>query len=102
MPIPILVFSDSFKPSFSFDWSWWIFYLMSSMATEVKNPLGLWASASLRGILLGAALGVKNLRTSIDDGQYNSSILKNYQSIVAETELKPIHLWWGDNIYNWT
>jgi len=22
--------------------------------------------------------------------------------IVPESELKPMHLWWGDNIYNWT
>jgi GH35 family endo-1,4-beta-xylanase len=78
------------------------FCVMTDMIVEGENPIGLRVSSNLRGILLGTAADVDKLRNYIDNDEYNSNIKKNYQLIVPESELKPIHLWWGDNIYNWT
>jgi endo-1,4-beta-xylanase len=67
-----------------------------------QNPIGLRASASLRGLLLGTAAGVNNLRNNVDGGNYTFNIKKNYQLIVPEVELKPQQLWLGENMYAWT
>jgi endo-1,4-beta-xylanase len=66
------------------------------------NPIGLRASAALRGILFGTAVDVVNLRQRVDYGQYNQKIWDNYLLIVPEWELKPQSIWWGENIYNFT
>jgi len=77
--------------------------LMHSLAVIfAQDPIGLRVSASLRGLLVGTAADVVLLKQNVDDGQYISNIKKNYQLIVAENEMKPRHIWWGDNIYNFT
>ena len=78
-----------------------IFLVSLSLIVEGQNPIGLRASSNLRDILFGAAVGVDRLRNRVDDDQYNSNIRNNYHVIVPESELKPMHLWWDDNIYRW-
>ncbi len=75
--------------------------LLSSVSVWAQNPIGLRASSFLRGILFGSAVGVGFLRQNVDNGQYNASILTNYQLVVPEGELKPKAIWKGENQYNW-
>jgi endo-1,4-beta-xylanase len=77
-------------------------FLMNSLAVLPLDPIGFRASSSLRGILLGSAADVINLRQNVDGGQYISNLRKNYDLIVPETELKPKQLWRGDNVYDFT
>lgn len=77
-----------------------IFFLVVVVSAE--QPIGLQVIGSLRGLLLGTAAGVNNLRNEIDNGQYNQKLKENYQLIVAENELKPKNIWLGENLYNWT
>jgi endo-1,4-beta-xylanase len=77
-------------------------YLIDGLIIESQNPIGLRASSNLRGILFGTAISVDRLRNNVDNDQYNSNIRNNYHLVVPEGELKPMHLWWGDNIYHWT
>jgi endo-1,4-beta-xylanase len=74
-------------------------YLVNTWA---QNPIGLRASASLRNILFGTAIRVNNLRQDADFDQYNANIRNNYQLIVPEFELKAEHVWFGENVYNFT
>lgn len=76
----------------------WLNYLLVASV----DPIGLRVLASLRGLLLGTQADVNSLRNNIDGGNYTSTIKKNYQLIVPGFELKAQHLWWGDNIYNFT
>jgi len=78
-----------------------IYFLIIEIVLS-QNPIGLRASASLRGLLLGAAIRVQNLRENVDAGQYNATVLKNYQVVVPEGELKPKHIWINENVYNFT
>jgi endo-1,4-beta-xylanase len=80
----------------------WFIFFVHSLPIVAQNPIGFRASASLRGLLLGTEAEVLHLQENVDDGQYISNIKKNYQLIVPGFELKPQHLWWGDNIYNFT
>jgi endo-1,4-beta-xylanase len=75
---------------------------MNSLAIFAQNPIGLRVPASLRGLLLGTAAGVNNLRNNVDGGNYTFNIKKNYQLVVAENELKPQEIWKGDNVYDFT
>jgi GH35 family endo-1,4-beta-xylanase len=75
--------------------------LLSSVSVGAQNPIGLRASSFLRGILFGSAVGVGFLRQNVDDGQYNASILTNYQLVVPENVLKPKSIWKGENQYYW-
>lgn len=77
-------------------------YLINIVIICAQNPIGLRASASLRGTLFGTAVRVENLRQDIDFDQYNANIRNNYQLIVPEGELKPEHLWLNENVYNFT
>jgi endo-1,4-beta-xylanase len=79
-----------------------IYWIINTRVISASNPIGLKASASLRGLLLGTAADVTYLRRDFDAGQYASTIKTNYQLMVPEIEMKPQHLWWGDNIYNFT
>ncbi|CAF0762907.1 unnamed protein product [Adineta ricciae] len=72
------------------------------VTVQAQNPIGLKVSASLRGLLLGAAVVVKYLQPNIDQGQYNSNVVKNYQLIVPGYELKPEHIWLDENVYNFS
>jgi len=78
------------------------FCLMNVLTVESQNSIGLRASSYLRGILFGTAVGIDKLRNRVDHDQYNSNVTNNYHLIVPESELKPMHLWWSDNVYNWT
>ncbi len=75
---------------------------MHSLAVLAQDPIGLRVPASLRGLLLGSAGDVINLRQNFDAGLYVSNIKRDHQLIVPESELKPQALWWGDGIYNFT
>ena len=76
--------------------------LLANAAIWAQNPLGLRAASTLRGVLFGAAVGVKNLRNHVDQGEYNKQITNNYHLIVPEVELKPRVIWQGENNYNFT
>ena len=76
-----------------------IFFLV---VVSAEQPIGLRVIGSLRGLLLGTAAGVNNLRNEIDSGGYNQKLKENYQLIVAENELKPDSIWLGENLYDWT
>lgn len=52
------------------------------------NPIGLKASATLRGVLLGTAADVIFLRRDFDAGEYAATIKTNYQLMVPEAEMK--------------
>ena len=80
-----------------------ILYLcaLSGENISAQNPIGLRAGAFLRGILFGTAADVVYLRNGSDYGKYNEQINNNYLLIVPETELKPISVWQGENMYNW-
>lgn len=54
---------------------------------------------SLRGLPPGTAIDVINLKRDIDNGNYTFNIKKNYQLVVPESELKPLYIWMGDNVY---
>jgi endo-1,4-beta-xylanase len=85
-------------------WATILLYLCSinSVIIWAQNPIGLKASASLRGLLIGTAVRVLNLQQDVDGGQYATNLKKNYQLVVPEGELKPRSIWFGENIYNWT
>ena len=76
-----------------------VFFLV---VVSAEQSIGLRVIGSLRGLLLGTAAGVNNLRDEIDSGQYNQKLKENYQLIVAESELKPDSIWLGENLYDWT
>lgn len=75
--------------------------IFSSVSVWAQTPLGLRAASFLRGILLGTAIRVTDLRTNVDGGQYNKEVKDNYQLVVPEGELKPRNIWQGENQYNW-
>jgi endo-1,4-beta-xylanase len=77
------------------------FCLLITDSILAQNPIGLRAAAYLRGILLGTAADVENLRDNFDSGQYSQKIQENYLLIVPENELKPQSIWQGENTYNW-
>lgn len=70
----------------------WILYFTECGVIYALDPIGLKVSASLRGLRLGAAITVNNLRNNVDQGQYNYNLVKNYQLIVPGLELKPQHM----------
>jgi endo-1,4-beta-xylanase len=74
--------------------------LLSSISVWAQNPIGLRAASTLRGILLGTAVDVVNLRQNYDNGEYNWKITDNYGLVVPEGELEPIVIWKGENQYN--
>lgn len=76
------------------------FHLTRCEIIYTQIPIGLKVAASLRGVLLGAAILVNYLRDNIDQGEYNSTIIKNYQLIVPGKELKPQEIWLGRHLYN--
>lgn len=78
---------------------WFCFAANAVAATS--NPLGLRASSALRGILLGTAASINNLRRNSDGGQHNWYIKKNYHVIEPENDFKPMKLWRGVNNYSW-
>jgi len=67
-----------------------------------QNPIGLCASASLRGLLLGTAILIHNIDKNVDNGNYTSNLKKNYQLVIPEMGMKPQQIWTGENEYNWT
>jgi endo-1,4-beta-xylanase len=75
--------------------------LVAVAAVWGQNPIGLKASSAIRGLTFGTAASIENLRKNADDGQFNSFILKNYQLIEPENDLKPQKLWRGENNYDW-
>jgi endo-1,4-beta-xylanase len=77
-------------------------FLVNSLAVLALDPIGLRVSASLRGLPLGSASAVNNLRQNVDAGQFVSHIKTNYDLIVPENELKPQQIWKGDNVYDFT
>ncbi|UJR18153.1 hypothetical protein I4U23_005053 [Adineta vaga] len=77
-----------------------IFCFTKYVTIQGQNPIGLKVSASFRGLLLGTEATVAYLQRNPDQGQYNSHIIKNYQLIVPGLELKPEHIWLGENLYN--
>jgi endo-1,4-beta-xylanase len=81
-----------------------VFYIfvMNSLVVLALDPIGLRVSASLRGLPLGSASAVNNLRQNVDAGQFVSHIKTNYDLIVPENELKPQEIWKGDNVYDFT
>ncbi len=74
---------------------------MSSVSVWAQNPIGLRAASNLRGVLLGAAVDAEYLRQNYDNGQYNQSIINNYQLIVPENDLQVTNIWEAENTYNW-
>jgi endo-1,4-beta-xylanase len=76
--------------------------LTNNLSISAQNPFDLRALAALRNIPLGTAALVDNLRNNVDGGKHNANIKKNYLLIVPEYEMKPQHIWLGDNIYKWT
>jgi len=78
------------------------FCLLSNVVIWAQNPIGLRASAALRGILFGTAVQVGSLRQNIDNGQYTEKVIENYNLVVPENELKPQRIWLGENSYNFT
>ena len=77
----------------------WIYCLTVLHAQE---PVGFKAFASPRRPILGASGHLGYLRMSIDEGQYEVNMNKNYQLIVPEAEFMPLHIWTGENQYNFT
>ena len=77
-----------------------VFCLVHWSNVQTLDPIGLKVSAELRGFRLGAAILVNYLRNQIDQGQYNSHLIQNYQLIVPGAELKPQHIWIGRHNYN--
>ena len=75
--------------------------LLRTETIAAQNPIGLRAGASLRGVLFGTAVDVVYIRNNSDNGQYTQQLTDNYLLIVPETELKPMSVWQGENIYNW-
>ncbi len=75
---------------------------MNNLMILAQNPIGLRAPATLHGLLLGTAAQVDLLKRDVDGGNYTFNIKKNYQLIVPEFEMKPIHIWLGENNYDWT
>ena len=76
--------------------------LVYSAYVEAQNPIGLRAASYLRGVLFGAESTVNYLREDVDEGEYNQKIKDNYQLVVIGNELKPMAIWKGENIYNFT
>jgi hypothetical protein len=74
--------------------------LLSSISVWAQNPIGLRAASTLRGILLGTAVDVVNLRQNFDNGEYNGKIKDNYGLVVPEGELEPRAISKGENQYN--
>lgn len=79
--------------------SYFLLLFLSSVKTQ--TPVGLKVLASLRGISIGSAFRVRNVRNFVDDGRYEHVLRENYQIVVPEYELKPINLWIDENRYNW-
>jgi len=77
-------------------------FLLNSLAVSALDPIGLRVSASLRGLPLGSAAAVNNLRQNVDAGQFVTNIKRNYDLIVPENELKPQQIWHGDSVYDFT
>ena len=76
--------------------------LSASVSVWAQNPLGLRAASTLRGLLFGTAVQIRNLENYVDNGQYNEQIKNNYDLVVPEGELKPRTIWQGENQYNFT
>lgn len=76
----------------------WVVYTIA----QGQDPIGLRASAFSRQLPFGAAVDVNLLRNNVDQGQYVSYLKKNYMLVVPEGEMKPVHIWQGENNYNWT
>ncbi|CAF0946181.1 unnamed protein product [Didymodactylos carnosus] len=68
---------------------------------QAQNPIGLKASASVRGLQFGTAASIDHLRNNVDGGQFNPYVIKNYHLIEPENDLKPQKLWRGENNYDW-
>ncbi|UJR18881.1 hypothetical protein I4U23_022009 [Adineta vaga] len=79
---------------------WLIVSLINSVIIYAQNPIGLKPSASGRGLILGAAVGIRYLRSNVDDGRYRSYFDRNFQMIVPGSELMPMQIWKGENQYN--
>ncbi len=60
--------------------------LINNVVLLAQNPIGLRASASLRGLLLGTAVLVDNIQKDVDNGNYTLNLKKNYQLVVPEIE----------------
>jgi GH35 family endo-1,4-beta-xylanase len=81
-----------------------LFLSLISSATidEAQSPIALKVSASRRGLTLGTAVGVRYLRANVDDGRYSAYLNENYQMVVPGSELMSVHIWQGENQYNFT
>lgn len=62
-----------------------------------QNLIGLYVSASIRGLQLRTAVDI----TNVDNGNYTSNLKKNYQVLIREMGMKPQQIWTGENQYNW-
>ena len=80
----------------------WFICWLNNCTVLAQNPIGLCASASLRGLLLGTAVLVNNIAKNIDNGNYTFNLKKNYQLVIPEMGMKPQQIWSNENVYNWT
>ncbi len=74
--------------------------LISVVTIHAKIPIGLKPFASGRGLILGAAVQLRSLQGKVDDGRYRSYFDQNFQMIVPGSELMLMHIWKGENQYN--
>jgi hypothetical protein len=77
----------------------WFICWLNNCVIFAQNPIGLCASASLRGLLLGTAVLVNNIEKNVDNGNYTSNLKKNYQLVIPEMGMKPQQIWSSENVY---
>jgi endo-1,4-beta-xylanase len=79
-----------------------LFYCVCNVIIHAQNPIGLKVSAFHRGLLLGSSAHIRYLRNIADDGQYSANLQRNYDLLVPEGEFMPLHIWMGEDQYNFT
>ncbi|UJR19657.1 hypothetical protein I4U23_022792 [Adineta vaga] len=77
------------------------FCLLINVSVRGQNPIGLRASAVLRGIQVGTAVVVDYIREKTDFNDYNNKIQRDATIIVTENDFKPTRIWLGEGKYNW-
>ncbi|CAF1349045.1 unnamed protein product [Adineta ricciae] len=79
-----------------------ICYVINSVIIYAQSPIGLEPPASDRGLMVGAAVGIRHLRNNVDDVRYRSYLERNFKMIVLGFELMSMQISKGENQYNLT
>jgi hypothetical protein len=69
---------------------------------QAQESIGLLASASSRGLLIGTASSIRRIHDDVDSGVFNSVLTKNVHLVTPEEDLQPHKIWYGENQYNGT